>query len=425
MKREKTLVGKAFTSMFRSMRVRNYRLFATGQVVSVSGTWMMVVVQDWLVLDLSGNSAIALATVTSLQFTPILLLTLLGGRLADRLDKRTLLTVSNAASTGLALILAILVLTGIVRLGHVYVFASCLGLVSAVEVPTRMSFVQEMVGPQLLPNASALSAAYFNTARVAGPALGGLLLASVGPGPVVLLNAASFLATVAVLRMMRSDELHRTALSPGRARIVDGLRYVASRPDLVLPLSLVAAIGLFGMNFELTLPLLAKTVFETSPAAFGLLTTAMAAGSLLGALVTTTRSGRPAQGVVVGSAVAFGATATLVGWAPTFTAAMGTLFLTGFTSLYFSQAANHRVQLGSDPTLRGRVMALHTVVFLGTTPLGALIIGGISDAYSVRAGLYTGGLVSLATAAVAAISTKLHHRRRHNQATHRFEHTEG
>ncbi|MDX6356334.1 MAG: hypothetical protein QOF98_3237, partial [Streptomyces sp.] len=262
------------TGAFRSLAVRNFRLFAFGQVVSVAGTWMMVVAQDWSVLALTDDSATALSVVTALQFTPILLLALYGGRLADRYDKRALLTGANVVSGVLAAGLAPLMLSGHLQLWHMYLFALGLGTANSVEIPARMSFVREMVGPDLLPNASALSAAYFNIARIAGPALGGLLVGWLGSGLVVALNAVSYLATVVALRMMRSSELRRQ-VGGARTRVIDGLRYTASRPDLLLPMALVAVIGLFGFNFQLTLPLLAKTVFHTSAASFGLLTAAL------------------------------------------------------------------------------------------------------------------------------------------------------
>lgn len=241
------------------------RLFATGQVVSVAGTWMSVVAQDWLVLELTGDSATALGTVTALQFAPMLLLTLYGGKLADRHDKRALLTGANLVSGLLALLLAVLVLTGTAGLAHLYVFACALGLVNVVEVPTRMSFVGELVGPELLPNASALSAAYFNVARVAGPAVAGLVITAFGTGWVLLINGLSYAATVLALRGMRPEEIRRADRPPGRARVVDGLRHVRGRPDLLAPLALVAGVSLFGLNFQLTLPLLAKTVSTPTP----------------------------------------------------------------------------------------------------------------------------------------------------------------
>ncbi|WP_131774003.1 MFS transporter, partial [Protofrankia symbiont of Coriaria myrtifolia] len=392
---------------FRSLSVRNFRLFASGQLLSVAGTWMMVVAQDWLVLELTDDSASALGIVTALQFTPSLLLTLLGGRLADRYDKRLLLTVANLASGMLALGLAVLVLTDGVVLWHIQLFALALGVVNAVEMPTRLAFVSEMVGPELLPNASALSAAYFNVARVAGPALAGLLIAAFGTGPVMVVNAVSYLGTVVGLRMMRPAELHRVTRPATGTRIVDGLRYLASREDLTLPLALVAAVGLCAMNFQLTLPLLARTVFHTDAAAFGLLTTAFAAGSLLSALVTTGRRGRPAAGLVTGGAFGLGLVMTLTGWAPTFATAAVGLFATGFGAIFFAQAANHRIQLGSDPTFRGRVMSVYTTIMIGSTPLGSLWVGFLSERLDARAGLWFGGIVTMiAAATVHAVSQR-------------------
>ncbi|MCK9902545.1 MFS transporter [Frankia sp. Cpl3] len=391
---------------FRSLRVRNFRLFVVGQILSVAGTWMMVVAQDWLVLDLTDDSASALAVVTALQFTPSLLLTLLGGRLADRYDKRLLLTLANIVSGGLALVFALLVLSGDVTLWQIQLFALALGVASAVEIPTRLSFISEMVGPELLPNASALSAAYFNLARVAGPALAGLLIAAFGPGPVMVVNAVSYLATVVGLRMMRPAELLRAARPPTRVRVVDGLRYVASRDDLALPLVLVAAVGLCAMNFQLTLPLLARTVFHADAAAFGLLTAAFAGGSLVAALVTTGRRERPSAGLVNGAAVGLGVAMTLTGWAPTFATAAAGLCVTGFGVIYFAQAANHRIQLGSDPVFRGRVMALYSTIMIGSTPLGSLLVGVLAEQVNARAAMWFGGVATLVAVAAVHIADR-------------------
>ncbi|MGW6395821.1 MFS transporter [Streptomyces sp. NPDC055103] len=383
---------------FRSLAVRNFRLFVAGQIVSVAGTWMMVVAQDWLVLSLTADSATALGAVTALQFAPMLLLTLYGGRLADRYDKRLLLTLCNLVSGAYALVLAVLVLAGALELWHLYLFALCLGTVNSVEVPTRMSFVSELVGPALLPNASALSAAYFNLARVLGPALAGLLIAVWGTGPVMLLNAVSYLATVTGLRMMRPAELLRGGPPKGRVRVVDGLRYVRRRPDLLLCLALVALVGLFGMNFQLVIPLLARTVFHADAASFGLLTAAFATGSLLAAFATTARRSRPSRRTVTTAAVALGVLETATGWAPGYPAAVVLLVLTGFAAIWFAQAANHRVQLGSDPRYRGRVLALYTLILQGSTPLGALLVGWLAAHFGARSALYVGGLASLAAA---------------------------
>lgn len=384
--------------------MRNFRLFAGGQLVSVAGTWMMVVAQDWLVLSLTGDSGTALGVVTALQFAPMLLLTLHAGGLADRYDKRHLLIVCNLVSGALALLLALLVLTGQVGLWHVFLFALGLGAVNAVEVPTRMSFVSELVGTELLPNASALSAAYFSTARVLGPALAGLLIGWWGTGPVMLLNVASYLGTVVGLRLMRPRELYRATKRPERAPVMDGLRHLTSRPDLVLPMLLVAVTGMLAFNFQLTLPLLAKTVFHTDAASFGLLTTALAAGSLAAAFLNMRRRGRPSFSLVVVAAVGFGLVEALAGLAPNYLAAAALLFLTGFGSISFSQAANHRIQLGTEPAYRGRVLALYTLAFQGTTPLGALLIGWLSEHAGARAGLLVGGAgtVVFALAVLAA-----------------------
>ncbi|MFJ9811602.1 MFS transporter [Streptomyces sp. NPDC101158] len=391
---------------FQSLSVRNFRLFVAGQLVSVAGTWMMVVAQDWLVLSLTGDSGTALGVVTALQFAPLLLLTLYAGGLADRYDKRRLLMAANLVSGVLALLLGVLVFTGSAGLWHVCVFALGLGIVNAVEVPTRMSFVSELVGGDLLPNASALSAAYFNVARVAGPALAGLLIDWLGTGTVMLLNAVSYLATVAALRAMRPGELHRAGNRPARAPVMDGVRHMVSRRDLLLPMILVAVVGMLGFNFQLTLPLLAKTEFHADASAFGLLTTAFAVGSLLAAFVTTRRRGRPRARLVIGSALAAGALQCAAGLAPTYTWAAVLLLCTGFGSLYFAQATNHRIQLGTDPAYRGRVMALYTLVFQGTTPVGALLIGALSERYGARSGLVAGGAATL-LAAVAVLLVQL------------------
>lgn len=392
-----------FTSTFQSLSVRNFRLFVVGQLVSVAGTWMLFIAQDWLVLSLTGDSATALGVVTALQFTPILLLTLYGGRLADRHDKRWLLVAANTAAGVLALVLAVIVLSGSVQLWHVYLFALCLGSVNAVEVPARMAFVSEMVGPDLLPNASALSAAYFNVARIVGPGIAGLLISRLDTGPVILLNAISYVATVGALLLMRPAELRRSPLPPRDTRITDGIRYTAGQPDLMLPFVLVAFVGMFGFNFQLILPLMSKTVFGADAASFGLLATALGLGSLLGAFAATVRRGRPTIRVVVGSAIAFGVLETVTGLAPTFAAAVVLLVPTGFATIYFAQAANHRIQLGTDPAYRGRVMALYTLVFQGSTPVGTLIVSWLAGQFGPRSGLYVGGLVSLAAGLAALL----------------------
>ncbi|MCH0542304.1 MFS transporter [Streptomyces sp. MUM 203J] len=386
---------------FETLTIRNFRLFAAGQLLSVTCTWMMIIAQDWLVLSLSGDSGTALGVVTALQFTPMLLLTLYGGRLADRHDKRLLLIAANLASGALALLLAVATLTGELRLWHLWVFAAALGTVNAVEAPARIAFVGEMVGPALLPNASALSAAYFNAARVVGPALAGLLISRFDAGPVIVLNAVSYLASVLALVLMNPAELHRGAGRPSRAGVMDGLRHVGARPDLLLTLVLVGVIGMFGFTFQLTLPLMAKTVFHADSASFGLLASALAAGSLLGAFAATGRRSRPSAALVIGTAAAFGLLETASGLAPGYPVALLLLAGTGFAMISFAQAANHRLQLGADPRYRGRLMALYTLTVQGSTPVGALLVGWLSEHWGARAGLSAGGMVSLAAALLA------------------------
>ncbi|MBY8871772.1 MFS transporter [Micromonospora sp. PLK6-60] len=393
------------STMFQSLRVRNYRLFATGQLIKLIGVWMMFIAQDWLVLDLSGNSATALGVVTALQFTPVLLLTLLSGRLADRYDKRLLLFVANAFWTVLSLAMATLVITGLVQLWHVFAFAALLGTANAVETPVRQAFVSELVGTPLLPNALSLNAATFNSARIVGPALAGLAIAAFDVGPVFLVTAVSSLAPLVNVIRMRPAELHRKELPPvaerDQAKVIDGLRYVWRRPDLLLPMVMISIIATSLFNFQLTLAALAKTVFNTGAASFGLFSSALAVGALAGALAGTGRRSRPTVWVVLGAAVACSAFGTLVGLASAYWLVVALLLPTGFFMVYFAQAANQRIQLGVDAAFRGRVMALWVLVFLGTNPIGAPVIGWLAETYGAGASIWIGGLISLATALLA------------------------
>nr|MDT0660180.1 MFS transporter [Micromonospora sp. DSM 115978] len=398
-------------TVFQSLRVRNYRLFASGQLIKLIGVWMMFIAQDWLVLELSDDSATALGVVVALQFTPVLLLTLLTGRLADRYDKRLLLFVANAAWSVLALVMSLLVLTDLIALWHVFVFAGLLGVANAVETPVRQSFVSELVGTPLLPNALSLSSATFNTARIVGPALAGVAIAAFDVGPVFLISAISSIAPLVFLIQMRAGELYRDELLPiadrKAARVVDGLRYVARRPDLLLPMGLMSIIGMTLFNFQLTLAALAKTVFNTGAASFGLFTTALATGSLAGALAGTSRRGRPSVYLVLGAAVACSVFGTLVGLAPAYWLVVALLVPTGFFMVFFAQASNQRVQLGVEAAFRGRVMALWVLVFLGTNPIGAPILGWVAERFGAGASIWIGGLISLATA-LMALTWQLH-----------------
>jgi MFS family permease len=297
------------------------------------------------------------------------------------------------------------VVTGAVRLWHVFLFALLLGVSNALETPVRQAFVSELVGASLLPNALSLSSATFNTARISGPALAGVAIAAFDVGPVFLISAVSSLAPLFGLFMMRSAELHRAELLPidqrDAARVVDGLRYVAHRPDLLLPMALMSVIGMVLFNFQLTLAALAKTVFNTSAASFGLFTTALATGALVGALASGGRRSRPSVYVVIGSAFAFAVFGTLVGLAPTYWLVVAVLIPTGFFMIFFAQASNQRVQLGVDAAYRGRVMSLWVLVFLGTNPVGAPLIGWVAETYGAGVSIWMGGLISMVTAAIA------------------------
>ncbi len=379
---------------FSSLRIRNYRLFAAGQLVSLTGTWMQRVAQDWLVLRLSDNSGVALGITTGLQFLPLLLFGLYGGVLADRYPKRRLLIIAQVAMGLLALLLGVLDITGVVSLWHVYALAFGLGLASVVDTPTRQAFAVELVGKEELPNAVSLNSATFNSGRVLGPALAGLLINAFGTGPVFLVNAASFVAVLIGLLRIRPGELHTSrpiARAPGQLRA--GLSYVRGRPELLWPIVLVAIIGTFGLNFQITTALVAKLVFHRGAGSYGLLGTALAFGSLIGALLAA-RRGVPRQRLLLGAALAFGLLEIAVGLMPTYNSFLLLLIPTGIAVLTFTTAANSTIQLASSAAMRGRVMALYVLVFLGGTPIGAPVIGWLASAYGPRWSLIGGGLVS-------------------------------
>jgi MFS family permease len=388
-------------TIFRSFRVRNFRLYATGQIIKLTGVWMLFIAQDWLVLELSGDSATALGLIMALQFTPVLLLTLYGGQLADRYDKRKLLIAANGVFAVLAFGLGMLVATGLVELWQVFAFAGACGVVQAIETPVRQAFWSELVPIDLLPNALSLGSATFNSARLVGPALAGLGIAAFGTGTVLLITSVMSVAPVVLAVQMRPAELYRAdpaAIAARDARILDGLRYVWRRADLVLVMALVLVLGMLGFNFQLTLAVLAKTVFHTGAELFGLLTSALAVGALGGALAGAVRRGRPSVYAVLLAAVLFASFETVLGFAPSFWLAVLLAVPTGFFMIYFAQAANQRVQLSVDALFRGRVMSLHVLVFFGTTPLGAPLIGWVAEQFGPRAAIWAGGLASLVAA---------------------------
>jgi MFS family permease len=397
-------VSPALTTTFRSLKVRNYRLFAGGQVISLSGTWAQRVAQDWLVLELSHNSGVALGITTGLQFLPMLLFGLYGGVLADRYDKRKLLIWAQVTMGVLALVLGLLDLANVVTLGEVYALAFLLGLASVIDTPVRQAFVVEMVGPDDLPNAVSLNSATFNASRILGPAVAGLAISSVGTAPVFLANAASYVAVVIGLVAIRSIDLfdvRRVARAKGQLR--EGLTYVRANPQLYVPIALIAVIGMFGLNFQITLALIAKQTFQMGAGSYGALSAMLATGSLLGALASARRSTVPSARVLYGSALAFGICEVLTGLAPTYAVMAVLLVPTGIAVLTFTTAANATVQLASAPHMRGRVMALYVLVFLGGTPIGAPVIGVVAEVLGPRSSLLIGGAVSAAAAVVAAL----------------------
>ncbi|MFG2815584.1 MFS transporter [Streptomyces sp. NPDC048410] len=390
------------TSMFSSLRVRNYRLFFAGQVVSNTGTWMQRIAQDWLVLSLTGSSA-AVGITTALQFLPMLLFGLYGGVLVDRLPKRPalLFTQSAMALTGLAL--AVLTLSGHVQVWHVYVAAFAVGLATVVDNPARQSFVSEMVGPGQLQNAVSLNSANFQSARLVGPAVAGLMITGVGTGWAFLANGLSFVAPIAGLLLMRTRELHAVDRAPrGKGQLREGLRHVAGRPELVWPIVLVGFIGTFGFNFPVWLTAFADDVFHSGAGAYSLFNTLMAVGSLIGALLAA-RRGTARFRVLVAAALAFGAVEIVAALAPSYWLFALLMIPIGAFGLTVNVTANTAVQMSTDPAMRGRVMSLFMMVFMGGTPLGAPLVGWVTDTYGARFGFVAGGAVSLAAAAVIGL----------------------
>ncbi len=397
---------------FASLRIRNYRLFASGQLVSLTGTWMQRVGQDWLVLRLSDNSGTAIGITTGLQFLPILLFGLQGGVIADRFSKRKLILATQALMGAMALGLGLLDLFGAATLYDVYLFAFLLGVVTAVDNPTRQAFVSELVGGADLPNAVGLNSATFNAARILGPAAAGLLIDGVGTAWVFLGNAASFIAVITGLFMMRPGELFPAPrLVRQRGNLREGLSYVRHHRQLLVPIVLVGIVGTFGLNFQITLALVDKVVFHKGAAAFGLLSSLLAAGALIGALFGARRT-HPTIHLVILGAIAFGLLEVLVGVMPTFTTLAIFLVPVGLANITFSTAANSSVQLASAPEMRGRVMGVYMLVFAGGTPFGAPLVGWISQEFGARWGLIGGGVVSAAAGTVVLALSLRHAARR-------------
>ncbi|MEV5933840.1 MFS transporter [Streptomyces sp. NPDC052079] len=389
-------------SMFSSLRVRNYRLFFLGQVVSNIGTWMQRIAQDWLVLSLTGSAA-AVGITTALQFLPMLLFGLYGGVLVDRLRKRPTLFVTQSAMALTALALAVLTLTGRVEVWHIYVAACALGLATVVDNPARQAFVSELVGPGQLHNAVSLNSANFQSARLVGPAVAGLLITGVGTGWAFLLNGLSFAAPLAGLLLMRSRELYAVERAPrGKGQLREGLRYVAGRPELVWPIVLVGFIGTFAFNFPVYLTAFADDVFHGGAGVYSMFNTLMAVGSVSGALLAA-RRGTARLRLLILAALAFGTLEILASTAPQLWMFALLMVPLGLFSMTVNVTTNTSLQMATDPAVRGRVMALYMMVFLGGSPVGAPIVGWVTDTYGARVGFAAGGAIAVAAAAVIGL----------------------
>ncbi|HZJ29822.1 MAG TPA: MFS transporter [Solirubrobacterales bacterium] len=387
---------------FDSLSVPNYRRYFTGQLVSLSGNWMQIVAEVWLILSLTG-SGLAVGLTTALQFLPILIFGALGGLLADRFSKRNLLLGTQLAMMVPVLALAAVTLAGVVAPWMVYALVFARGLVIAVDNPTRQAFVIEMVGPDRVVNAVSLNSVLVHGARIAGPAVAGIVIAIAGVGYCFLINATTFVAMLIALRLMVPAEL-RTAppsgAGPGAIRAA--LRYVWATPALKLPLVLMALLGTVGLNFQVIVPLLARFTFQGDASAYAILLAAMGAGSIVGALVTGARN-QTGSATITGAALAFGVLALLASAAPSLALEVPVMALLGAAAVTFAATINSLMQLAVEPAMRGRVMALYTVVVLGSNPIGAPLIGWISEAYAPRAALVVMAAAGLTVALLARI----------------------
>lgn len=388
---------------FASLEVRNFRLFVFGQGISLCGTWMQTISLSWLVLKLT-HSGTQIGLVVAAQFLPILLLGVWGGVIADRFDKRRILYFTQTAAGLLALTLGLLVVTQHIHLWMIYALAAGLGLVTIMDNPARQTFMIEMVGPDRLRNAVTLNSAMVNGARIIGPSIAGILILSVGIGQCFLINAASYVAVLIALAMMNGAELHPATLSRrGAGQIRAGLKYVWSVPRLRSTLLMMFMIGTFAYEFPVILPLLATVTLRGDAGAYASMTAAMGIGSVFGALYTAGR--KPAsQKQLAWSAALFGLGILLVSIMPNLVTVLVVLVLVGALSIVFISSGNTTLQLTSRPSMRGRVMSLWTIAFLGTTPVGGPIIGYIADHTNPRVGLAVGGVSSLVAAGIGIIA---------------------
>lgn len=389
-----------------ALRFGNYRLFLAGQLLSVSGTWTQRVAQDWLVLDLSNGSGVALGLVSAIQYTPMMLLSSWGGLLADRYSKRLLLVITQSLLALTAAALGLLALTGQLALMHVYVLAGVMGIATALDNPTRQSFLIELVGRDHLPAAVGLNSATFNVSRMIGPAIGGALIVLVGAGPAFLVNAASFLAVIASVALMRRESLFvEPPTVKARRQIRAGWAYIFQDRRVGATLGLVFVTSTFAMNWPVLLALSARTRYDTGAQGYGVLLTALAAGSMAGALVSAWR-GRPRFSYLVLVTAAFALTEIASAFMPSYGWFVATLVPLGFLALSVNTTANSLIQVVTPYELRGRVMSAFVMATAGGTPLGGPILGYLSERFGPASALAFGGSASVLVTCAAAIAVR-------------------
>ncbi len=399
--------AKGLLRAFIALRHRNFRLFWFGQLISLIGTWMQTTAQAWLVLELT-RSAWWLGVVGALQFLPVLLFALFGGVLADRLPKRTVLLFTQSSAMLLAFILWILVATGAVQLWHVLLLATILGLINALDMPTRQAFVVEMVGREDLPNAVALNSSLFNMARILGPGIGGIVIAWLGVAPLFLLNGISFIAVLIGLAMINMQQLHALARHvewkqgtrrPGTLKSLrEGLAYVKNTPSVLLVIAVIGVVSLFGINFNVVLPLFATDVLHAGPEGFGFISATFGLGSLISALWLAWGNNRPSMSRLLMGTIAFGILEALFAISHLYLLSLVLIAGVGFAQIAFSALANTTLQTVTPDHLRGRVMSVYMMVFAGSTPLGNLFMGGLAHFYNAPVALLVGAILSLIAA---------------------------
>ncbi len=398
----------AWRTTFAAFSIPNYRRYISGQSVSLIGTWMQMAAQSWLVLTIT-RSATTLGLIVALQTLPVLLLGPYGGVIADRVDKLRLMRILQVAMGVQALVLGVLTVTGAVRLWEIGVLAALLGLNNAFENPARQSFMLEMVGPENLRNAVSLNSVLVNVARVIGPAVAGVLIATVGEGVCFLVNAASFVAVVASLSMLDRSAIHPSAPTgrePGQLR--EGLRYVRRTPELAVPLLMMGLAGCLAYEFQVTLPVMARQALHSGATGYGFMTSAMGVGAVAGGLIVAAK-GRIGLPPLVLAATGFGAVLLFASVAPNLPIEIFALALAGGASISFMSTANSTLQLTAAPEMRGRVMSLWFVAFQGSTPIGAPIVGWVMAAAGARAGLGLGGISCLLVALLGLFALRRLH----------------